>query len=189
MGCLYKISFPNGKIYIGITSKSLRNRIQSHVTLALGNGKRKNLVHHAIKKFNGEIKAVELLFCGNFELLKLLEVKAIAHYNSKSPFGYNLSDGGEGLLNPPKEVRDKISNAGIGRKHSPESRERISKALTGKKKSASQVEAMKKVPGVKWTKERKLKFSEFRKGKRHSAETIEVMKKAAINRWSKQKEK
>lgn len=34
MGILYKLTFPNGKSYIGITTESLSRRVQRHVNYA-----------------------------------------------------------------------------------------------------------------------------------------------------------
>ena len=38
----------------------------------------------------------------------------IKEWNTKAPNGYNLTDGGEGVLNPTKETRNKISRANSG---------------------------------------------------------------------------
>ena len=60
---------------------------------------------------NFEYKIIE--YCKKEELGER-EIYYIKEFKTKSPNGYNLTDGGEGLLNPSEETRKKISDANIG---------------------------------------------------------------------------
>lgn len=190
MGCVYCLYFPNGKRYVGVTHGTADARFSAHkYTAANGKSHEVKHVHRAIAKYTPErVVLATLVVCGNYELLKRIEVAFISSMNTKSPNGYNLTDGGEGLLAPPACVRAKISAAGIGRKHTEATKLKIKISLTGKPKSKAQVEKMKALPGVPWTEERKAKFSEYRKGKRNNETTLAAMRAAAIKRWAAQKQ-
>lgn len=109
-----------------------------------------------------------------------LEKKYIEELNTKTPNGYNLTDGGEGLagLKFSKEHIKNMSIAQKGRKVSKETRVRLSKACMGRPSPRK---------GVKLTKETRQKLSDARMGKfkgednhffgkKHSLETIETIR-------------
>lgn len=102
---VYKIENEiNGKIYIGITTKALSERIASHIH------EKKSHVQKALNKYG--LQSFTISVIDSAESKKILCKKEqywIQHYNSKHPNGYNHTDGGDGLINPSKEVRDKIS--------------------------------------------------------------------------------
>jgi hypothetical protein len=88
---LYKISFTTTpKVYIGITSKTAKLRLCQHKYNKLNTA-----ISKAIKKHGNPMLTV-LAECNSWELLCLAEQEAIEKFNSKSPNGYNLTDGGEG---------------------------------------------------------------------------------------------
>lgn len=92
---IYKTTFPNNKVYIGMTSKSLDQRRSSHYSLRnISN----TLIARAIKKYFGQ-ENWEVLYqtkC-NIDILEK-EKYFIKLYNSKNPdFGYNLTEGGDGV--------------------------------------------------------------------------------------------
>lgn len=92
---LYKLSFPNGKNYIGITSRTAIHRFKEHCKSSL----RPTAIRHAIQKHGIEnVKLSVLAETEDWELLCLSEQEAIEKYNSKYPNGYNLTDGGEGVF-------------------------------------------------------------------------------------------
>ena len=98
----------NGKIYIGKHSTDKLNDGY------MGSGK---LIKNAIQKYGLENFTKEYLaFCDTEEKLNWLECFYIKKYNAKE-CGYNLTDGGEGMLNPKLEIRQKISNASKGEKN------------------------------------------------------------------------
>ena len=91
----------------------------------------------AIKKHGKESFKKEILESGITDHKTLCEREKywIKFYNSKDPNGYNLTDGGDGLLNPTKEVRQRMGLIHIGNKHhlgfkhSAEVRAKISAAI------------------------------------------------------------
>lgn len=87
---IYKITnLINGKIYIG---KDVRDR-QSY----FGSG---TLVQKAIKKYRKQNFKKEILErCESKKRLSKKEIYWIKRLNSKTPIGYNMTDGGEGNLN------------------------------------------------------------------------------------------
>lgn len=54
----------------------------------------------------------------------------------------NCTDGGDGLVNPPEEVREKIRKTWFGRKHKPESLIKIGQASKGRKHTEENKERM-----------------------------------------------
>ena len=92
MGILYKLDFPSGKSYIGITKRSVLGRFNSH---RVGAGARNaTLVSTAWRKY-GEPHLVILAIVENYLLFET-EKKAIAIFKTFAPQGYNLTCGGDG---------------------------------------------------------------------------------------------
>lgn len=97
MGCMYMIESPSGKQYIGITSKSVQARWRMHKTHALRSAE--GALQKAIQKYGADNMSVKVLvLADSYEYLKELEVKAIVAFNTKVPNGYNMTDGGDGVL-------------------------------------------------------------------------------------------
>lgn len=113
------------KIYVGVTSKDDPGY--------LGSGKTLN---KAIKKYGKENFVRETLEeCYSEKELFEREIFWIKELKSKGSNGYNLTDGGMGILNPTKEVRKKISKSLTGRIQSEETKRKIAEANIGKKYS------------------------------------------------------
>ena len=91
---VYKHIFPNGKVYIGITSNSPTVRWRS----GKGYGKSQPLMYNAIHKYGWENVDHEILFTGLTEReAKTKEIELIAKFKSDNvEHGYNISKGGEG---------------------------------------------------------------------------------------------
>lgn len=109
---LYRLSFPNGKNYIGQTVRSMTIRVNQHRTAA----KRGSplAVHCAWRKY-GE-PSVSIV--GEYEChedLHAAEIAAICDGNTLSPNGYNIGFGGETAPSKSPEVRAKISAKAMGR--------------------------------------------------------------------------
>ena len=102
----------NGKRYVGQTTKPLDVRIMQH--------KRSDfVVDKAIQKYGIEnFRYGVIKTCATREELNYWEKYFIVTLNSKAPYGYNMTDGGEG-------------NAGWH--HKPESIAKMSKKHRGKK--------------------------------------------------------
>lgn len=125
-GCIYKFTFPNGKVYIGLT-KNLNDRMNRHRYSANNekDEKKYNLpIYCAMRCYGVDkiIKSVEIIDQADTkEKLTELEVKYIEQYKSninkyKNPeYGYNCTDGGEGGT--------------TGHKHTEEYKQRKSKQL------------------------------------------------------------
>lgn len=121
---IYKIiNSINDKIYIGQDSKNRPHYLGSGYGIA-----------HAIKKYGGEnFHKKTIAHCYTKEHLNFLEKFYIQFFNSKPPLGYNLTDGGEGVVNPSAEVRQRM---GLGQRLrgglSLETKQKMSIAKKGK---------------------------------------------------------
>lgn len=110
MGCLYQLTSPSGKSYIGITSKTLDERWKTHV-MRTAEG-RNQALQRAIRKYGADaFRRCVLVVADSWEYLCDLERKAIVAFETLSPDGYNLTAGGEGV---------------VGRIHTPEAAARMS---------------------------------------------------------------
>lgn len=112
---IYKIvNIKNNKIYIGKTSKRLKERWSLHVN----NSKNKKFYFSkAIKKYGKENFILEIIqFCNDEKTANELEKYYIKFYNSHNPkVGYNSTLGGEGVI-PTDETRKKMSISGKNKK-------------------------------------------------------------------------
>lgn len=148
---VYKLTSPSGKSYIGITSRTLKQRLNDHRSEA----KRKNIrkIHKALNKYPKEKWQTEILFeTTNKEEACLKEIKYIKIYNTIKN-GYNISYGGEsGQLGLKRslETCERISKAKKGIKLSFESIENIRKARIGKKQPQSQKDKVSKANSKSW---------------------------------------
>ena len=128
-GVIYCITnLLNGMKYVGQTI-NLKRRIEHH--------KRENLyVDKAIKKYGFENFAVEVLDeCENREQLNEREKFWILKFDCKKPRGYNLTDGGEGIIRYPhtNETKAKIALKHLGKKQTKEANAKNSEAHRGEK--------------------------------------------------------
>ena len=99
---VYKHTFPNAKVYIGITSVAPKERWKN------GKGYSKNTyVRAAIEKYGWENVKHEILFTNLSEAeAKMKEIELISEYDSNnSQKGYNLTKGGEGCNLTPEQRR------------------------------------------------------------------------------------
>ncbi len=133
MSIVYKITFPNAKVYIGITSRSIADRMYEHKS-RMKKGY-KNKLYSAMKKYEQfEVDIVEK--CQSFKEAKGLEKMHIKQFNSNGVGGYNMTDGGDGNLGyvASDETKKKLSKAHKGVKLSKEHCESLSKARKGLKR-------------------------------------------------------
>lgn len=121
MGALYRLDFPSGKSYIGITMGSVESRFRAHV---LESTKRKGwAVHRAIAKYGVEaVKVVTLAISDSWGYLQLVEKNAIRVFGTFGEGGYNMTAGGDGTQGHvvSEEERAKRSARSRGRKMPPE---------------------------------------------------------------------
>jgi len=134
MGALYKITFPNGKAYIGITVRTAEHRFQQHVAAAtVRNGN--YLVCRALRRHGAHaVKLETLLTADDPDYLRLMERRAIAAYGTHGPGGYNATAGGAGLygFKFSKESRAKMAASRRGRTTPPETKAKLSAAMKGR---------------------------------------------------------
>lgn len=132
MGCVYMLTSPSGKSYIGITM-NWKRRMKAHVKMA--STKNGYLIHNAIRKYGWDnFTKTILLDSDDFEVLKDAERTEIQSRQTHcSQSGYNLTFGGDGVLGykASTETRKKLRESHLGKTHSPESKERMSKAHKG----------------------------------------------------------
>lgn len=135
---VYRITcLATGKLYFGITRKTLAWRWGAHVKES--RAKRFDTVlYRAIRKHGPENFTIETVYeAVNAHEAQMCERALIGAYGSLSPAGMNTSTGGEhhaGRAVVPA-VRAKISAAKRGVKMSAESRAKMSMSRTGKKRS------------------------------------------------------
>jgi group I intron endonuclease len=171
-GIVYKITnIINGMMYVGQTTKILKQRWTEHVYDSIGTRRRKHnsYLHLAIEKYGKENFIAEVLnTCMNKQSLDDVERFYIKILNTVRPNGYNISLGGTGVMHGRKmsaESRSKISagligHAGATFTHTEEARQKISNSLIGNKRSV---------------------------GRKHSAETKEKMRLSHLGRKYKTK--
>lgn len=140
MYSVYKFTFPNGKLYIGMTSQKPSRRWQN------GEGYKKcPLVYKAIQKFgwNNIKKDILYIFKTEKEALNK-EKELIALYKlTDTDFGYNLHEGGTPTGSSSfltEEGRQKIIATHTGRPMSDYTKQRIRESQTGRKKSKEEIE-------------------------------------------------
>lgn len=147
---IYKIQNKvNGKIYIGQTIRTLKERLSSHFFDEC-------TMKYAFKKYKKEMFEISIIDKANdFKELNEKEKYWIRFYNSQAPNGYNLTKGGgsskKRILRKEKErskifyssleneerVKFRFSNLNggmLGKHHTEKSRDKISKAMKGKPK-------------------------------------------------------
>ena len=96
-GYIYKIEFPNGKVYIGLTTTSLKRRKSGHRNCAKGNDTR--ILYNALRRYTMEdtFELIEIDTADTEEELCRKEIMYISKYNSFDiKYGYNMTYGGEG---------------------------------------------------------------------------------------------
>jgi len=135
----------NNKLYVGKTS-SLFNRKRGHF-----NDAKKGSVlvfHKAIRKYGeSNFKFFALHICDSTEDVNEKEKYFIQKYNTMTPYGYNMTGGGDGGA-PCKEVREKIRKTLTGRERSEEFKEKHRVPCTEERKEKLR---------IPWTEERKEK--------------------------------
>lgn len=157
IGIIYKITnLVNGKIYIGQTTRTLKQRMAEHKSST------DTAIGHAINKYGLEnFKSETVEECETLDELNEREIFWIAHYNCIAPNGYNLKEGGKNGTHSA-ETRAKLSEINKGKKLSPETCKKISDSKKGTRLSL----------------EVRAKFSAMRKGKTMSEAARANMKKA-----------
>ena len=97
-GSIYKIVFPNGKHYIGLTTTSIERRRNEHKICAKNGDTR--CLYNALRKYDmvDTFEVIEIDTADTIEELCEKEIEYIINYNSHyiNGNGYNMTNGGEG---------------------------------------------------------------------------------------------
>ena len=165
--CVYRLTAPNGKVYIGITGQNPNRRWNS------GRGY-KNQPHMmaAILKYGWDNFTHEILLDGlTKEEAEEHEIRLIEEHRSTDPaFGYNHSIGGavnRGYHLTP-ERRAQISEEMRGRMMAQEAREKIRQANLGKRHTEESKAKMRAAKlGKKMSEETRRKMSQSNRGKKN----------------------
>lgn len=142
-GTIYTLTnIVNGKIYVGLTTVSLKKRLIQHRS-AVNRGSN-YAIHNAIRKYGWESFETAYLKVP-VKYITGFEEQLIRSLGTMTPNGYNLTSGGEGTAG--RKVSNKVraehsqrmrgrftgeNNPFYGKKHSIESKSRISEANSGK---------------------------------------------------------
>lgn len=104
MGIIYKISSPPGKVYIGQTTRTFKERMAEHKYKTSGC----ILVRNAIQKYGDKI-VYDIIEEVPNEKLDEREIFWIKEFNSMTPNGYNCVSGGHLNKEVSQLVKDKMS--------------------------------------------------------------------------------
>lgn len=114
--------------YVGQTTRSVEKRFKEHAKC------KTTYIGKAIRTHGAENFVIVLLKeCANKEEMAFWERNLIKSRNTKSPNGYNLTDGGEGIMGCTDETRAKISKTFKGKPLSLEHRAKIAVSQRGEK--------------------------------------------------------
>jgi len=131
MGALYRLDFPSGKSYVGITTGSVESRFRVHVRDSKKGGPQ--TIHRALRKYGAEaVKRVTLAISNSWEYLQLVEKNAIRVFGTFGKGGYNSTLGGDGFLGGRHTPESKAKIAQASRNCSAETRRKIGDAFRGK---------------------------------------------------------
>ena len=141
-GYNYKIQFPNGKHYIGLTTTSLKHRQGQH-RCAAKNGDTQ-ILYKALRKYDmiDTFELIEIDTADTTEELCEKEIQYIISYNSYiDENGYNMTLGGEGTFGyiHTEECKQKMSEA--KKEYYEKNPEASQKAIEGVKKYNESPEA------------------------------------------------
>lgn len=124
MGFIYCLTFPNGKKYVGQTTRTVESRVRDHKVPS----NKCLLVKQAYAKYGAF--DVETLREVEDDELNDLEIHYIKELNTLSPNGYNLTTGGEGGI-PSEETRARMRESHKNRVVTDFMKSQISKGLMG----------------------------------------------------------
>jgi len=113
----------NGKVYIGQDSKNRHTYLGSGI-----------LLKKAIKKYGRDNFVKDTVaWCDTKDKLDFLEKFYIDFFKTRVPNGYNLTDGGEGIVghHHAEETKQKMSKAALGKPKTEEAKSRMSQSKKG----------------------------------------------------------
>lgn len=130
MNVVYLITnMVSGTQYIGISCNIL-GRVRQYKRAALSNKDNRYITRAMAKHGLANFSMAIIDTCDDYKLLSNLEIYYIKKYNTKYPFGYNLTDGGSVLTS---DTRTKMSNSHKSKKLSDAHKANIAKSHLGVK--------------------------------------------------------
>jgi hypothetical protein len=184
-GFIYKIEFPNGKHYIGLTTTSLEQRQTEHNNCAK-QVHTKCILYNALKKYDmiDHFKLIQIDTADTLEELYKKEIEYILKYNSyyMNENGYNMTYGGDGTHGYIFTEEDNKKNSEAQKKYYKENPQATNNHSERLKKYYSNPEALKKNREAlkkyyennpearqKCSEAQKKRFENSNEGKEHSA--------------------
>lgn len=174
---VYKHTFPNNKVYIGITKNNVARRWMN------GNGYNSQYVYRAINKYGWDNIKHEVLFENlTKEEAEQKEISLIAHYKSnKTQHGYNISCGGNYAGIMAETTKEKLRKIHKGKVLSEITKEKIRKARSKQIISEETKQKLRaKNLGKKLSEEHKKKIAFSNTGKKMSEEAKQKLRKANL---------
>ena len=166
--------------YIGQTTKTVEERFKQHAQAD-------SYIGHVIRAHGEDLFVVAVLkVCHSKDELDFWERHFIKSRNTKAPNGYNLTDGGDGVVGWTDEMRARVSEANTGKKRTSEQRANISAAQVERFKDPAEREKIsaskrgEKHPnyGKHRSAETRKRISEAHKGKTFTPEHCEHISEA-----------
>ncbi len=174
MAELYILTSPNGKQYVGVTSKTAQERCARHKSSASAGLTCSAALYSAMRKYGPENFSWKTLVIGEWDYILGMEQDVISLYDTMAPGGYNLREGGQ-FASMSQETKDKISKLAKERfKNDPEMGQRHAACLLGRKHTHETIAKMIQIRG---TKEWKAKSRAAHLGFKYSEEAIERKRK------------
>ena len=127
---LYRLTFSNGKMYIGITSRALKHRFWDHIQASRAR-KNKSVLYAAWRK-HGEPKLEVLGEFTELGALRAAERDAVQQFKTMVPHGYNMTPGGDSNPMDVPEIARRVGDINKGWVFTDEHRRNLSAARTGK---------------------------------------------------------
>lgn len=189
MGCVYLVTNKvNGRLYVGMTVRVLRQRKYEHKSHAAQGAN--DVFARAIRKYSFEKFSWRVLYRSNDRaLLEKAERRHIKNKNTRVPNGYNLVDGGYGSdsYDVSDVTKAKISKTLTGKKASLATRRKMSethkkrhKKLGGHSEATRKKQSLAAQKRTPMSEETKEKIRKSVTGFRHTAEAKRKISLASL---------
>lgn len=169
-----------GRRYVGLTKQTTRQRLAAHRHSVKAG---KTAIARAMRKYGGATFSIKPLASAlSHEDAAAIEVILIAEHGTRSPHGYNLTDGGEGTKGRfwTEEEKERSSPRQKGHPKSEEHRRKIAETLSGRTlPEAHRANIAASGIGRVTSDETKAKLSAIHSGREMSAEWIAKLSEAA----------
>lgn len=113
MGFIYKITNQvNKKAYIGQTINNVEKRFNRHLLDLKANRHHNEHFQRSFNKYGEKVFKINTIRKINDKYLNTVEKNFIKKYKTNNrDFGYNLTNGGEGILSPPDDITSKANKS------------------------------------------------------------------------------